>query len=117
MEQSWGPGLLILGAVVLIEGEPPGLSGWGVVRWGCRGQPLPSSPCSLVCVRKAACGVTVRLWWYSHLAVLWGRLCGCLCQNGRDILVLEESAGLSAPVCVPYAPVCPSTSSKTSGKF
>lgn len=23
MKQSWGPGLLILGAAVLIEGEPP----------------------------------------------------------------------------------------------
>lgn len=29
MQQSWGPALLILAAVVLVEGEPPRVSGQG----------------------------------------------------------------------------------------
>lgn len=51
MKQSWGPGLLILGAVVFIEGEPLVIE-W-VGKWygeGLEDTFSHSSLCSLVCV-------------------------------------------------------------------
>lgn len=43
MQQSWGPALLILAAVVLVEGEPPRVSGQGS---GVAGPPLSQQACS-----------------------------------------------------------------------
>lgn len=58
MKQSWGPGLLILGAVVLMKGEHPCVCvGRGVVQWVFRGHPLPRPPHILVRVREHASGV------------------------------------------------------------
>lgn len=88
MKQSWGPGLLILGAVVLIEGEPPVLEwvGW----WGFRGHPLPSSPCSLVCV-KTACG------WQSACG---DRPCLAVCGDVCVAVWVEESVCRAVSACV-----------------
>lgn len=43
MKQSWGPRLLILGMVVLVEGESP-VSGWVGSGMGFTSHPLPQQP-------------------------------------------------------------------------
>lgn len=57
MKQSWGSGLLILGAVVLTEGELSVLSGAEVVWWGFMGHPLSEQP-----LKRGVCEGTVCLW-------------------------------------------------------
>lgn len=60
MKQSPGLGLLILGAVVLIEGEPP-MFGWGRGVVGVQGSPSAQQPLQFgVC--EDCLWVTVRLW-------------------------------------------------------
>lgn len=84
-----------------------------------QGPPSAQQPLQLgVCEEDCLWGVSPPGVIQPCLAVS-GDICVSVCVK-KGVIFLgwrSLSAGLSAPVCVPCAPVCPSTSSKTLGKF
>lgn len=115
MRQSWGPGLLLLGAVILIEGEPP-VSEWvggGMV--GVQGPPSAQQPLQLgVCEEDCLWGVSPPVVIQPCLAVS-GDVCVCVCVR-KGVMFLgwrSLSAGLSVlcvfpvPLSAPLPPARP----------
>lgn len=99
MQQSWGPALLILAAVVLVEGEPPRVSGQGS---GVAGPPLSQQACSSGGVRVRARGATVGRCWCDRVCLR----SSCLRQNRWDFPRPDDGLCLlSLSLCVYPAPL------------